>query len=167
MSDSLPPHGLQPARFLCPWDSPGKNTGVGCHALLQGIFSTQGLNPGLPHCRQILYHLRPQGSPFLPDAIMSPSTRWCSTPTGPFSGPSAYHCWPSVWCDKLCGPPQLLWLESVLLRKYLSMCHSFRVPGVWAGGLGWSSGSFYRCIPCLCGLLLPLMWRGGWTCSLL
>ena len=38
MSDSLRPHGLQPARLLCPWDSPGKNIGVGCHALLQGIF---------------------------------------------------------------------------------------------------------------------------------
>ena len=38
-------------------DSPGKNTGVGCHVLLQGIFPTQGLNPGLPHCRWILYHL--------------------------------------------------------------------------------------------------------------
>ena len=44
-------------------DSPGKNTGVGCHAFLQGIFPTQGLNPGLPHCRQILYHLSHQGSP--------------------------------------------------------------------------------------------------------
>ena len=42
-------------------DSPGKNTGVGCHALLQGIFLTQGLNPGLPHCRWILYHLSHQG----------------------------------------------------------------------------------------------------------
>ena len=41
-------------------DSPGKNTGVGCHALLQRIFPTQGLNPGLPHCRQILYHLNHQ-----------------------------------------------------------------------------------------------------------
>ena len=41
-------------------DSPGKNTGVGCHALLQGIFPTQGSNPGLPHCRQILYHLSHQ-----------------------------------------------------------------------------------------------------------
>ena len=40
MSDSLRPHGLQPARLLCPWDSPGKNTGVGGHALLQGIFPT-------------------------------------------------------------------------------------------------------------------------------
>ena len=39
-------------------DSPGKNTGVGCHALLQGIFPTQGSNPGLPHCSQILNHLR-------------------------------------------------------------------------------------------------------------
>ena len=38
-------------------DSPGKNTGVGCHALLQGIFPTQGSNPGLPQCRQILYSL--------------------------------------------------------------------------------------------------------------
>ena len=44
-------------------DSPGKNIGMGCHALLQGIFPNQGLNPGLLHCRQILYHLRNQGSP--------------------------------------------------------------------------------------------------------
>ena len=43
-------------------DYPGKNTGVGCHALLQGIFPNQGLNPGLLHCRQILYHLSHQGS---------------------------------------------------------------------------------------------------------
>jgi len=43
-------------------DSPGKNTGVGCHALLQGIFLIQGSNPSLPHCRLILYHLY-QGSP--------------------------------------------------------------------------------------------------------
>ena len=46
-------------------DSPDKNTGTGCHALLQGIFPTQGLNPGLPHCRQILYQLSYQGSSFL------------------------------------------------------------------------------------------------------
>ena len=44
-------------------DSPGKNTGVACSALRQGIFPTQGLNPGLLHCRQILYHLSHQGSP--------------------------------------------------------------------------------------------------------
>ena len=45
-----------------PWDFPGKNTGVGCHFLLQEIFLTQGLNPGFPHCRQTLYHLSHQGS---------------------------------------------------------------------------------------------------------
>ena len=43
-------------------DSPNKNTGVGCHTLLQGIFPTQGLNSGLLHCRGILYHLSHQGS---------------------------------------------------------------------------------------------------------
>ena len=53
--DSLRPHGLQPTRLLCPWDFLGKNTGVGCHFLLQWILLTQGLNPGLLHCRQILY----------------------------------------------------------------------------------------------------------------
>jgi len=46
-------------------DSPGKNTGVGCHALLQGISSTQGWNPGLPHGRQISYKLSYPGSPDL------------------------------------------------------------------------------------------------------
>ena len=57
MSNSLRAHGLQTARFLCPWNSPGKNTGVGNHFLLQGIFLTQGTNPCLPHCMQIIYYL--------------------------------------------------------------------------------------------------------------
>ena len=47
VSDSLRPHGLQPTRLLCPWDSPGKNTGVGGHFLLQGIIPTQESNPRL------------------------------------------------------------------------------------------------------------------------
>ena len=62
LSDSLRPHGLSPTRLLCPWDSPGKNTGMGCHSLLQRIFPTQGLNPGLSYCRQILCHLKHQES---------------------------------------------------------------------------------------------------------
>ena len=49
VSSSLQPHGLQPARLLCPWNFPGKDTGVGCHSLLQGIFPTQGSNPSLLH----------------------------------------------------------------------------------------------------------------------
>ena len=59
--------GLQPARLLCPWDSSGKNTGVGCHAL---IFLTQGSNLGLLHFRWILYHLRHQGSPLEPTGLI-------------------------------------------------------------------------------------------------
>ena len=55
VSNSLQPHGLQPTRLLSLWDSPGKNSGVGCHFLLQGIFPTQGSNPALLHYRQILY----------------------------------------------------------------------------------------------------------------
>ena len=47
VSDSLLHFGLWPIRLLCPWDFPGKNTGVGCHVLLQGIFLTQVLNPRL------------------------------------------------------------------------------------------------------------------------
>ena len=63
VSSSLGPHGLQLTRLLCPWDSQGQNTGLGSHSLLQGIFLTQGSNPGLLHCRHILYHLNDQGSP--------------------------------------------------------------------------------------------------------
>ena len=58
-TDCIPPGSSVPG------DSSGKNTGVGCHALLQGIFPTQGLNPGLLHCRQILYRVRHQVSPSL------------------------------------------------------------------------------------------------------
>ena len=54
--------GCSPPGSSVHGDSPSKNTGVGCHALLQGIFLTQGLNPGLPHCRQMLYRLSHQGS---------------------------------------------------------------------------------------------------------
>ena len=47
--------------MVCPWNSLGKNTGVGCHFLLRGIFQTQGLNQSLLYCRQIFYHLSYQG----------------------------------------------------------------------------------------------------------
>ena len=61
-SDSVRSCGLQPVGLLCPWNSSGKNTGVGSHSLLQGIFSTQGSNLGLPHWKQIFfYHLSHQG----------------------------------------------------------------------------------------------------------
>ena len=63
VSDSWQPLGLESARLLCPWGSPGKKTGVGCNFLLQGIFLTQGSNPGLLDCRQNLYYVNHPGSP--------------------------------------------------------------------------------------------------------
>ena len=59
LSNSLWPNELQPSKLLCPWNSPGQNTGVSSLSLLQEIFPTQGLNPGHLHCRQTLYHLSP------------------------------------------------------------------------------------------------------------
>ena len=84
MSHSLQPLGLWLTRFLCPWDSPDKNTGVSCHFLLQSIFLNQGSNPGLLHCRQIRYHLSYQGSPVSPkEAIIDgvSQTHWAQSPT--------------------------------------------------------------------------------------
>ena len=57
VSNSMQPHGL-----CSPWNSSGQNTGVGSQSLLQGIFPTQGSNPGLPHCKQILYQMSHKGS---------------------------------------------------------------------------------------------------------
>ena len=57
VSDSLWPHGLQPTRLLCPWDFPGKNTGVSWHAFLQGLFPTQRLNLGLLGALEYVKHI--------------------------------------------------------------------------------------------------------------
>ena len=65
---------------LCPWDFPGRNTGVGCHLLVQGIFPTQGSNPGLPHCRRILYRLSHQESPRILEWVAYSSSRRSSQP---------------------------------------------------------------------------------------
>ena len=75
VSDSLWPHGI-----YSPWDSPGQNTGVGSLSLLQGIFPTQGLNPGLLHCRPILYQLSHQGSPRIVEWISYPFSSGSSQP---------------------------------------------------------------------------------------
>ena len=68
MSDSLWPHGLYPTRLLCPQNSPGKNTGVGWHFLLQGIFPSQGSNMVLLHCRQT-FPTEPSGKPQLFESL--------------------------------------------------------------------------------------------------
>ena len=70
MSNSLWPHGLYSL-----WNSPGQNTGVGSLSFLQGIFRIQRSNPGLPHCREILYHLSYQGSPRILEWVAYPFSR--------------------------------------------------------------------------------------------
>ena len=75
MSYSLRPHGL-----YSPWNSPGQNTGVGSLSLLQQIFPTQGSNPGLPHCRQILYQLSQKGSPRILQWVAYPFSSESSRP---------------------------------------------------------------------------------------
>ena len=80
--------------YLCPWNSPGQNTGVGCHSLLQGIFPTKGSNPGLLHCRQMLYHVGHQGS----QNHVSPLLRTAPAPGFQFSSVQFSH---SVKFDSL------------------------------------------------------------------
>ena len=112
MSDCLQPRGLQPTRLLCPWGCPGKSTGVGCHAPLQGIFPTQGLNPlSYVSCigRQVLDHSRYLGSPMythILEYILFMFVEFFENKLhmlGPFSsGYRGLHtmtaCWPSTAC---------------------------------------------------------------------
>ena len=72
-------HSVVP-RLYSPWNSPDQNTGEGSLSLLQGIFSTQGLNPGLPHCRWILYQLSHKGSPRTLEWVAFPFSRGSSQP---------------------------------------------------------------------------------------
>ena len=74
-SNSLRPHGL-----YSPWTSPGQNTGEGILSLLQGIFPTQELNPGLPHCRHTLYQLSQKGSPRILEWVTCSFSRGSSWP---------------------------------------------------------------------------------------
>ena len=75
MSNSLWPHGL-----YSPWNSAGQNTGVGSCSLLRGIFQTQGSNPGVLHCRWILYQLSHKGSPRILQWVAHPFSRGSSWP---------------------------------------------------------------------------------------
>ena len=62
VSDSLRPHGLLPTRLLCPWISPGRNTGVNCHSLLQRIFLMEGIKPASPALQAVSLQSKLQGS---------------------------------------------------------------------------------------------------------
>ena len=127
---------LQTSRFLCPWNSSSKNTGVGCHFLLQGIFLTQGSNPCLPHCRQILFHLcyseclKAHQREQLQSDISQMAGILCFLPEFP-QGSLAHHC--QLWVESLmtvapfvCRPHRQY---SISLREYdLVFCTSSSLP---------------------------------------
>ena len=69
-----------PMNYTSSWNSPRKNAGVGCHAIIQGIFPTQRWNPGLPHCTQILYQLSHKGSPRILEWVAYPFSSGSSWP---------------------------------------------------------------------------------------
>ena len=87
-------HGLYSS-----WNSPGQNTGVGSLSFLQGIFPTQGLNPGLTHCRQILYQLSHKGSPRILEWVAYPFSRGSSQP-------GIEPRFPTLQVDSLLAEPQ-------------------------------------------------------------
>ena len=111
VSNSLRPHGL-----YSPWNSPGQNTGVG--SLLQGIFPTQGLNPGLSHCRWIFYQPSHQGSPRILEWVAYPVSSVSSLPAlqadslplsyqgSPVTTPLNYFFWHAVVVQS----PSHVWL---------------------------------------------------------
>ena len=104
VSNSLQPHGL-----YSPWNSLGQNSGVGSLFLLQGIFPTQGSNPGLPHCRRILYLLSHKRSPRITGAHVN------SHIPG--------HCMPRVWhSSSSIGPGTWVWCRSYAACRLDAEC---------------------------------------------
>ena len=118
MSNSLQPHGL-----YSPWDSPGHNTGVGSHSLLQGIFPNQGSNPGLLHCRWILYQL----SHFISDK--NPTQIGLRLRKNKSLAHTTFKCVRGLrsvneWGGALLSPPAIFISLSCFLEPGLSVCLS-------------------------------------------
>ena len=129
LSDSLQPYGL-----YSPWNSPGQNTGVGSLSLLQGIFPTQGSNPGLPHYRQILYQLSHKGNPRILELVAYPFSSRSSQPRNQ-TRVSA------LWADSLPGAQYLYikWSNWIHSLKSISIC----LHPVWSlGHTGGKQGKF-------------------------
>ena len=131
------------------WDSPGKNTRVGCHAFFQGIFPTQGSNPGLPHCRQIPYCLSHQGSPL----FGFPYTEKFGNVYKVIMLPSQVIHWTSFYSIQMAGNNQALetYPHHPLAVAGLSSNHFSCLLDVqqW-NGVGWHSWQEDRIICDLC-----------------
>ena len=116
------------------WNSPGKNTGVGNLFLLQGIFPTQGSNPGLPHCRWILYHLSHKGSPRILEWVAYPFSSGSSWPGIELGSPALHvdslptEIW-GIWKEPGKYTIRVFFLKKVLeatLQSIKNIVHSFQ-----------------------------------------
>ena len=152
MSDCFWPHGLQPTRLLCPWNSSGKNTGEGCHSLFQGIFLTQRLNLGFLHCRQILYHLSHQGRPpkYAPLSMeLSRQEYWNGLYYSFLQGillsqrlnPGLLHCRQILYC---------LSLQGIILRFFLKVLFE-KLIYIGLDGLDVCNRYYSTCMQCARG----------------
>ena len=110
-SHSVVSYSMQSHGLYSPWNSPGQNTGVGSLSLLQGIFSTQGSNPGLPHCRWILYRLSHKGSPRI--------LEWVAYP---FPMTQKNTCKANLWTGSR---------DSFYYQSSICNPHSNNDPGLW------------------------------------
>ena len=159
VSDSLWPYGLLPARLLCLWDSPGKNTGGGCHALLQGIFSTQRQNPHLLHSRRILYSLSVLGSP---ERNLPVGKKWLEILTPSYLTRKA-NKHTNILCMLMSGFHQIL--LSLFLEGLLVFIQNWR----WGPSMSLTlfCSFYYWIIHCICvpHLLYPFLYQ--WTFRLL
>ena len=117
--DSLRLHEL-----YSPWNSPGQNTGVGNLSLLQGIFPTQGLKPGLPHCRQILYQLSHKGSPEAISSVQSLSHVQL------FVTPWTAACQASLSITNSCSLLNIMSIELVMPSNNLILCDLLLLPSI-------------------------------------
>ena len=167
MSDSLQPHGLYSS-----WNSPGQNTGVGSFSLLQRIFPTQGSNPGLPHCKRILYQLSHQGSPRILEWVAYAFSRGSSQPSN----------WTGVSC--IAGGFFTSWAtreaRGSVVKKLLAGAGVQENTGLIPGSgrsPGGGYGSPLRC-SCLenpidrrawwatvCGVAKSQKWLSDWSCT--
>ena len=107
----------------------GQNTGVGSFSLLQGIFPTQGSNPGLPHCRRILYQLSYKGSPRILECVVYPFSRGSSWPTNrtgvSFIAVGFFTNWAmreAVWITANCGKFLDRWEYQITLPTFWETC---------------------------------------------
>ena len=120
------PVDCSPPRLLCPWDSLGKNTGVGCHDPFRGIFPIQGLNPGLPHCGQIIYQLSHQGNP--KNVQHSVSSVQLLSHVQLFVTPWTAACQASLSITNSRSLLKLMPIKSMMPSNHLILCHPLLLP---------------------------------------